>query len=390
MKRVFALATTVLFVGGLAVAQTAGHPPAALASQRAVLDKYCVGCHNEKLKTAGLMLDKADLANVGDNAQLWEKVVRKLRAGMMPPTGLPRPDAAAYDALTVALESELDRAAMAKPKSGPPSAHRLNRTEYGNAIHQLLGLDIDPAAYLPADDSSYGFDNVNSGLQVSPALIEGYVTAATKISRLALGHETAYNRKVYHVREDYSQEDHVEGLSFGTRGGVLIRHYFPADGEYKISWDPIRSTVGSLYGGDSLDEHLELTLDGKRLALYSVGKEIPINIAHDNMSIKVSVKAGLRTVGVAWLATNYIPDADLNAHYQRSVLDDNVTIGFTFSPQVSMVTIEGPYDGTRPAQTASREKILTCHPARIGRDLLREKRSVQPRPPGLSPAAQGK
>jgi hypothetical protein len=363
MKQSLVLGGMVVFLGGFAIAQIPDNPPAALASQRAVLDKYCVTCHNEKLKTAGLMLDKANLAHVGDNAELWEKVVRKLRAGMMPPSGLPRPTAAAYESLTIALETELDRAALAKPKSGPPTAHRLNRTEYGNAIRQLLGLDIDPAAYLPVDDSSYGFDNVNSGLQVSPALIEGYVTAATKISRLALGHETAYGRKVYHVREDYSQEDHLEGLSFGTRGGMLIRHYFPADGEYKISWDPIRATVGSLYGGDSQDERLELTLDGERLAIYSVGKEIPLTTAHDNMSVKVNVKAGLRTVGVAWLATNYIPTADLNAHYQRSVLDDNVTMGLTFSPQVSMVTIEGPYDGKPPVDTPSREKILTCDPA---------------------------
>jgi cytochrome c5 len=178
-------------------------------SQRAVIDQYCVTCHNEKLKTAGVMLDKADLAHVGDNAEMWEKVVRRLRAGLMPPQGMPRPSATAYETLTVALENELDRATAAKPRLPVPSVHRANRTEYANAIHDLLALDIDPAAFLPADDTSYGFDNVVSGLQVSPALVEGYVSAATKISRLALGHETGPSRKVYHVREDYSQEEHV-------------------------------------------------------------------------------------------------------------------------------------------------------------------------------------
>src|SRR5213080_2818564 len=167
---------------------------------RALLDQYCVTCHNEKLKTAGLTLDKLDPAHVAQDAEAWEKVVRKLRAGMMPPQGMPRPNAAAYEALTVALEAELDRAAAAKQRLGAAGVHRLNRTEYANAIRDLLGLDIDPAAYLPADDSSYGFDNVESGLQISPALVEGYVSAAAKLSRVALGHETAPGRKIYYTR----------------------------------------------------------------------------------------------------------------------------------------------------------------------------------------------
>src|SRR5580693_3201531 len=156
----------------IAHAQTNGLP-----MQPAVLDRYCVTCHNQKLKTAGLQLDKMDLAHVGEQAEAWEKVVRKLRAGMMPPQGLPRPAPAAYEALAVALENELDRASAAKPKLAAPGVHRANRTEYADAIHNLLALDIDPAAYLPADDASYGFDNVASGLNVSPALVEGYVSA---------------------------------------------------------------------------------------------------------------------------------------------------------------------------------------------------------------------
>src|SRR5262249_20173588 len=245
----------------------------------------------EKLKTAGLMLDKMDPERVAENKEGWEKVVRKLRAGMMPPQGMPRPDAATYEALTTALETGLDRAAAAKPKLGIPGVHRLNRTEYANAIHDLLGLNIDPAVYLPADDSSYGFDNVESGLQVSPALVEGYVSAASKLARIALGHETTASRKIYHVREDYSQEDHVEGLSFGTRGGMLVHHYFPADGEYSISWEPVRTTVGSLYGGDSEDEQIELTIDGERIKLFKIGKDVPIATTRDRNETRVSVKA---------------------------------------------------------------------------------------------------
>jgi Protein of unknown function (DUF1587)/Planctomycete cytochrome C len=244
----------MLFVAAMAPSIALAQGPGSLPSQRAVLDKYCVTCHNQKLKTAGLMLDTLDLRSVGEHVEQWEKVVRKLRAGMMPPAGMPRPDAATYEALTVGIENELDRTAAAHPHLPVAGVHRVNRTEYANSIRSLLALDIDAAAFLPADDSSYGFDNVVSGLGVSPALVEGYVEAAAKISRLALGHETAPARKVYHVREDYSQEGHIEGLPFGTRGGMLVHHYFPADGEYEISWDPVRTTVGGLYGGDSEDE----------------------------------------------------------------------------------------------------------------------------------------
>jgi cytochrome c551/c552 len=353
-----------VFVCALAPAAGLAQTPAGpLASQRAILDKYCVTCHNQKLKTAGLMLDKLDLAHVGDNAEPWEKVVRKLRAGMMPPAGMPRPNAATYEALTVALENELDKAAAAHPHLPAPGVHRVNRTEYANAIHSLLALDIDAAAFLPADDSSYGFDNVESGLQVSPALVEGYVEAAAKITRLALGHETAPARKVYHVREDYSQEEHIEGLPFGTRGGMLVRHYFPADGEYTISWDPVRTTVGGLYGGDSEDEQAEVLIDGARVKVFRIGKDVPLASLHDKNAVRVPVKAGERTVGVTFLATTYVPNVDLNRHYHRSILDDNLIDGFTFTPQVSSVMIQGPYNGTRPANTASREKILICEPS---------------------------
>ena len=344
-------------------ATTQNQPASSLLSQRAVLDKYCVTCHNQKLKTAGLMLDKLDLASVGEHAEQWEKVVRKLRAGMMPPAGLPRPSSASYEALTLALENELDRTAAANPHLPVAGVHRVNRTEYANAIRNLLALDIDAAGFLPADDSSYGFDNVVSGLGVSPALVEGYVEAAAKISRLALGHETAPARKVYHVREDYSQEEHIEGLPFGTRGGMLVHHYFPADGEYLISWDPVRTTVGGLYGGDSEDEQAEVLIDGAKVKVFRIGKDVPIASLRDKNEVRIAVKAGERTVGVTFLATTYVPNVDLNRHYHRSILDDNLIDGFTFTPQVSSVTISGPYNGARPSETASRQKIFVCRPS---------------------------
>jgi len=349
----------------VAVAQSPAntHDSSPLLAQRAVLDRYCVTCHNQKLKTAGLTLDTLDLAHIGEHAEQWEKVVRKLRAGMMPPAGLPRPNAANYEALTVALENELDRSAALHPHLPAPGVHRVNRTEYANAIQSLLALDIDAAAFLPADDSSYGFDNVVSGLGISPALVEGYVEAAAKISRLALGHETGPSRKIYHVREDSSQEEHIEGLPFGTRGGMLIRHYFPADGEYAISWDPVRTTVGGLYGGDSEDEQAEVLIDGAKVKVFRIGKDVPIASLRDKNEVRVTVHAGERTVGVTFLATTYVPNVDLNRHYRRSILDDNLIDGFTFTPQVSSVTISGPYNGTRPTSTPSREKIFICKPS---------------------------
>src|SRR3989442_1251238 len=311
MKSVVIRCGVLLICSGLAFGQNAQNAGAPAAQPRALLDQYCGPCHNEKLKTAGLTLDKLDPAHVTQDAEAWEKVVRKLRAGMMPPQGMPRPNAAAYEALTAALETELDRAAAAKPKLSTPGVHRLNRTEYANAIRDLLGLNIDPAAYLPADDSSYGFDNVVSGLQVSPALVEGYVSAASRLSRVALGHETTPSRKIYHVREDYSQEEHIEGLSFGTRGGMLVHHYFPADGEYSISWEPVRVTVGSLYGGDSEDEQVELTIDGERIKLFKIGTDVPVSTNRDRNEVRATVKAARRAVGVSFIPAPHVPKEQL-------------------------------------------------------------------------------
>jgi len=368
MKSLLIFGGILLIGAGLLLGQNAG---GSAQSPRAVLDQYCVTCHNEKTKTAGLMLDKMDPARVAQNAEAWEKVVRKLRAGMMPPQGLPRPSAPAYEALTVALEDELDRAAAAKPKLAAPGVHRMNRTEYANAIRELIGLDIDPAAYLPADDTSYGFDNVESGLQVSPALVEGYVSAASKLSRQALGHETAPGRKIYYTREDYSQEEQVDGLPFGTRGGMLVHHYFPADGEYVISWVPVRNTVGTLYGGDAENEQVELTVDGGRIKLYSIGKDIPLtaNVQADKNEVRVVVKAGQHAVGLAFIANTYIPHVFLNRSYRRSILDDNPIEGIMQTPQVSQITIQGPVNGLPAKDTPSRRKILVCTPS-AGSDPL--------------------
>ena len=355
-----------LAAGMLCYGQTAqpkgltANTPTVIEPQR-LLTQYCITCHNSKVKTAGLALDGADLVtHVSQNAEVFERVVRKLRAGMMPPPGAPRPDPAVLQTLASGFEAELDRAAV-KPNLVAPGVHRVNRAEYANAIHDLLGLDVDSAAFLPVDDSSSGFDNVAGSLTVSPALVEGYMSAAGKISRLAMGHETSPQEKKYIAPQDYSQENHVEGLPFGTRGGMLIHHYFSADGEYVISWFPVRGNTGELYGADRKGEKLEVTIDGERVGMFDIEK-LPQGTDNDKNEIRLQVKAGQRTVGLAFLATTDVPIDDLNQHYVRSVLDTNPIPGYIFSPQVGQVIIMGPYKGTRPTDTASRRKILTCRP----------------------------
>jgi hypothetical protein len=357
-----AAAPALLVHGQTALSNAKGVAPGAAVHERELLDKYCVTCHNAKLKTGTLSLEKLDLTHVGENAEVWEKVVRKLRAGMMPPLGMPRPEPASYQGLAEWLETELDKAAAARPSFVPPGLHRVNRPEYANAVRDLLALEIDPAEFLPVDDSSYGFDNVAASLSVSPALVEGYMSAAAKISRLAVGHETAPSQKKYIAPQDYSQETHVEGLPFGTRGGMLINHYFAADGEYVISWFPVRGNTGELYGSERKDERLEALIDGERVKLFEIAK-IPNGTDNDKNDVRLKVKAGTHRVGLAFLNTTDVPIDDLNQHYIRSVLDTNPIPGYIFSPQVSQVIIMGPYDGVRPKDTPSRRRVFLCQPS---------------------------
>ncbi len=199
------------------------------AAERALLDQYCVTCHNQKLKTAGLTLDNADVAHVGDHADIWEKVVRKLHGGTMPPLGMPRPDPATLDNFASSLETSLDRAAISRPEPGRASLHRLNRAEYANAIRDLLDLKVDVATLLPADDESNGFDNIADVLKVSPSLLEQYLSASRAVSSLAIGDRSLGPvSQVYQVPPNLAQGEHIEGLPLGTRGGILIHQNFPA------------------------------------------------------------------------------------------------------------------------------------------------------------------
>jgi len=319
----------------------------ATAQDRSFLNQYCVTCHNERAKTAGLMLDKLDVERVGDSADIWEKVVVKLRTGMMPPSGARRPDRSVIDAFASTVETALDRAAAAKPNPGTTALHRLNRTEYANAIRDLLALPIDSTTLLPPDDSAEGFDNVADVLGVSPLLIQGYVAAATKISRLAVGDpEISADKATYRIPRGLIQADHIEGLPLGTRGGMLIKHIFPLDGEYDFRI--ARSGVGVAQTSVGGDEELEITVNGERV--YVVGRSSP-------RDIRLQMKAGPQSIGIAVLKKR-------NA---RGV--DDLYDMYAATLGVSTVSITGPFNPDGPGDTPSRRRIFVCRPAGAGDEL---------------------
>lgn len=341
---------------------------ASVSQQRAFLNQYCEGCHNERAKTAGLMLDKMDLAHVGDDGEVWEKVVRKLQSGMMPPAGARRPDRPATETFTTWLETELDRAAAARLNLGSPGLHRLNRAEYANVIRDLLALEVDVAALLPPDDSSFGFDNMANSLSVSSALLEGYLSAASKISRLAVGNTAvAPNQKTYAAPSDLSQNEHIAGLPFGTRGGLLVRHNFPADGEYRFQVALLRGTSEELYGRISKDEKLELSMDGERIKLFDIDAEEQGRIRIDNITqpleVRIPVRAGLHSIGAAFIKRNYAPVEDVfsSAHLRSSITI--LDVSRTEVPHVNSLTIGGPFQVTGVSETPSRRQIFSCYPA---------------------------
>jgi len=338
----------------------------AISEQRALLDQYCVSCHNEKQKAAGIALDKVDLARVAEKAELWEKVVHKVRAGMQPPSGKPRPDAATLEAFVVWLENELDRsAALHLP---PPGLHRVNRVEYTNAIRDLLALEIDASKFLPPDDSTRGFDNMAAALGLSPALLEAYLSAAGKISRLAIGDVKTPIQTLYRVREDVTQNYQVEGLPFGTRGGILVRHEFPADGEYTVKVTPVnRGLMGGAQAfGDVKGEKLEVLLDGERLGVFDWDTAVtpPRGGGQPGtIDVRFKTKAGVHSVGVTFLATHYAPLLDLNNPFERSTIETGGLPGFTFFPHVGSVRVDGPFNPTGATDTPALRKIFVCRPA---------------------------
>src|SRR4029077_2920633 len=308
-------------------------PPVNVTAPPAVLDKYCVGCHNARLKTGGLALDQLDLTRLADQATIGEKGALKLRVGMMPPGGSPRPDRATLDGLVTWMENELDRHAVTNLAA--PGIHRLNRTEYQNVIRDLIGLKIDAARFLPSDNSTHGFDNVAGALTMSPALMDAYLSAASKISRLAMASNTAPTFVEFNVPDDATQNYHVEGLPFGTRGGTLIEHEFPADVEYVFKIVPIfEGNMGQANDpfGQILDERLAVTIDGQQVKMFDWDKEMRGAPRSGVPTPPIPVKAGRHTVGVTFLANNYAPDNNINDVFLRATIETGGIPGYLFFP----------------------------------------------------------
>jgi hypothetical protein len=327
--------------------------------EAAVIAKNCLDCHNAIEQVAGLNLESLRLDAVPAHAETWEKVIGKLRAGLMPPAGGPSLDREARSGLVAYLEDEID--SNAELHLPAPGLHRLNRTEFTNAIRDLLALHIDASAFLPPDDSSHGFDNMAGTLTTSPALMEGYLSAAGNIARLAIGTETAPTLAVFDVPHDTSQNNHVEGLPFGTRGGMLIEHEFPADGEYVFT---VKGMTGYFTRvlGNVKGEKLEVTVDGERVYLYDWDKEIGNQEGNGGRTPAIPIKAGFHKVGVTFIMTSDLPDTGLNKSFVRTMNSPGAISGYTFYPHVGQVFIEGPFNGHPATSTQSRDKIFECYP----------------------------
>src|SRR5687768_786459 len=338
----------------------------ALSSEqaRALLDKYCVSCHNDRLKTQNLSLQGLDLANVADHAEVWEKVIRKLRAGVMPPPDMPRPPLAEYEALRDWLEASVDRATKGRTPPGSVVLHRLNRTEYANAIRDLLDLRVDVTTLLPPDDAAHGFDNIAGSLTISPTLLESYATAAARVARMAVGYWKSPTEATYLASSDASQNQRLDRMPFGTRGGIVASHDFPADGEYKFSIQNFG--VGSFIPG----EQLALVIDGERAHVWpyrGVGLAVGMTVEGDGtLEVTVPIRAGSRLVGATFIATNYRPSLDIIRHYDRQSLENNTIPQLQYYPAIGFVRIQGPFNAQRPQDSASRSKIFTCRPTGVG------------------------
>ncbi len=351
----------------LCLAAPAAAAPAA-SSARELLDRYCVRCHNDRLQTAGVALDAADVEQVAHDAALWERAIRKLRARAMPPAGSPRPDEAAYVDLVSYLEGELDRLALAAPDPGRTDTfRRLNRTEYRNAIRDLLALDVDVTELLPRDDASYGFDNVGA-VNLSPALLERYLSAASKVSRLAVGSAApAPGSRVVVLPADLTQEDHFDGLPFGTRGGTAVSHNFPADGEYEIQVRLSRNRNENVEG--LYDPHdLEITLDGERLQVFEIRPNRMVVAGYyadadidKHLQVRVTVGAGPHEVGAAFLKKS---SALVETERQPYDAHFNMDRHPRTQPGVRSVAIAGPFGSAGAGDTPSRRRIFVCRPAR--------------------------
>ena len=355
---------------------------AASPDPRALLDQYCVTCHNERLQTAGLLLNKSDVGHIGAGAATWEKVVRKLRSGAMPPPGRPRPEKPTLEAFMTWLETELDREAAAHPNPGRPDEHRLNQFEYGNAISDLLALDVDAASLLPTDESDHGFDNIAEVLSMSPTLLERYMFAARKISQLAIGDPTMGPViETFTISRGLRQDERMsEDLPFATRGGTFIHHYFPLDGEYVVKVRLGRNFTNSQIRAIDTREEIDVLLDGAQVTRFRIGGECVESddprcvrntgfyrtsqyqlTADDALQVRFAATAGMHSLGVAFVKKGVLTEGPA-----PTLLPPRHTSSTYTAPRMDIdyVRLEGPYNATGPGDTPSRRRIFVCRPTR--------------------------
>ena len=383
MTRTRALATVGIVVAGAVVwrvAVSAENPPPHTGPFSAPFDQtfdqhsvwrtwkiYCDTCHFGPKARANLNLEGLDLANLDDKGATWEKLLRKLRSREMPPPGLPRPDDATYETLIKSIEAERDRVSQVRPNPGHPTLHRLNRAEYANVIRDLLAVDVDVSEMLPADDTGYGFDNIGDVLQVSPLLMERYLSAAGKISRVAVGDTkipVAY--QTYTISHGLNQSDRMsEGMPLGSRGGTEVTHRFPVDGEYEI-WVNLARGKADEFLGMGKERKVDLRLDGERLGFYTIAaasrqQQASFGSGKDpdaDMKVRLSVKAGPHTLVATFLKDTVVSEDILPQRGRGGNGNDK-----DYFEGIGAISIAGPFDVQGPGTTESRDKIFICQPA---------------------------
>ena len=369
-----------------------------VAAARAFLDRNCIVCHDRARRTADLALDRLDPTEAPQNAEIWEKVIRKLRGGAMPPADRPRPDARAVEAFVSRLEADLDADAARRPMVGRPAARRLNRTEYANAVRDLLGLEVNATELLPPDDAGHGFDNI--GLTVSPLLLERYLAAAGKIARLATGSPAAAST-AYQVSRYLRQNERMgEDLPFGSRGGLAVRHTFPATGEYLVRLRLLRNHRDQVRGiGEAHD--LEVRLDGERLELFTIGlptldeptpderRQYTLS-ADEGLAARFRTTAGTRLLSATFLAQPVVAEGPRQPPLSvASYGFSSVALHATEEPALSLIEIEGPLDLPGPDRAAARSAPGPGDTATGGGSSSAAPGTRPTRPPALAPSSRG-
>ncbi len=341
-------------------------PAFGAAEQTALVKQYCTGCHSDRAKAGQLTLASFDASKAADHIVITEKMIRKLRAQMMPPAGARRPEADRILALASALEARVDRAAASNPNPGSRPFQRLNRAEYARAVKDLLGIDIDVTSLLPADTISNGFDNVADAQSFSATLMESYLRAAARVTALAIGDpEAPATQTNYRVPKTASQLARAEGAPFGTRGGLSVPHTFPADGDYVFKVELHSNACGVLFGGPNEGEQVEISVNGERKALIKIDPRMAETTT--GLSLKtppMAIKAGAQRVTAAFIQRFEGPVNDLVAPIDHTLADTQigVALGVTTVPHLKDFSIVGPYSVTGVSDTASRRKVFSCRP----------------------------